>query len=223
MYALGLLGCTDQLVSELIVGVDIAAETTIGEPNDRLGAAVALADTVAVAVPGRETVIDDGVVTEGPSAWVGYLDGELVRGGAEALWIGEAQYEVTGARGYAVGDGEVFVATSTELLSFPAASVRFEGKLTGVAVVEGAPIVRLDSASGCVIRAVDGGAVFDLPCSADGALAADGNALCAGDPEVADDEGAGTVACDDGRRVDGARGDHLGRALGGGYAMGSFN
>lgn len=223
MHALALLACTDRLVSELIVGVDIAADTTIGGPNDRLGASVAIDDVVAVAAPGPGTVIEGGVVTEGPSSWVGYLDGQLVRGGAEALWIGDAEFEATGARAYAVGLDEVFVATAGVLYSYPSGAVLFEGKLTGVAVLDGEPILRLDTAAGCVIRALDSATEFDLPCAAEGALAVEAGALCAGDPQVEDDEGLGVVGCEDGSTWVGERGDHLGRAIGGGYAMGSFN
>lgn len=168
-------------------------------------------------------MLEDGVATEGPSSWVGYLDGELVRGGAEALWIGDDEYAVSGARAYAVGTGEVFVATAGALYSFPSGAVLFEGKLTGVTVLDGAPILRLDSTAGCVIRALDSADGFDLPCAAEGALVTAGDAACAGDPEVDDDEGAGRVSCTDGTSREGERGDHLGRAIGGGYAMGSFN
>ncbi len=223
MHALALLACTDQLVSELIVGVDVAADTTVGGPNDRLGASVALHDVVAVAAPGKGTVIEGGIATDGPSSWVGYVDGQLARGGADALWIGEEEFPVTGARAYAVGTNEVFVATAGTLYSYPSATVFFEGKITGVAVVDGRPVVRLDTAQGCVIRALDTATEYDLPCAAEGALAVENGALCAGDPQVDDDEGAGVVGCDDGATWVGERGDHLGRAIGGGYAMGSFN
>jgi hypothetical protein len=56
-----------------------------------------------------------------------------------------------------------------------------------------------------------------------GALSLEGGVLCSGDPALRDDDGAGRVTCEDGRSAVGAVGDHLGLAIGGGYAAGAFN
>ncbi|MFZ5476333.1 MAG: hypothetical protein ACOZNI_06105, partial [Myxococcota bacterium] len=45
----------------------------------------------------------------------------------------------------------------------------------------------------------------------------------AGDPQLDDDDGAGRVCSEAGDCVEGLAGDHLGAAIGGGFAAGSFN
>jgi hypothetical protein len=64
---------------------------------------------------------------------------------------------------------------------------------------------------------------IDLPAGDGGAVAEWAGVAWAGNPADDEDEGAGRVCAEDGRCVEGEAGDHLGRAIGGGYTVGEFN
>ena len=56
-----------------------------------------------------------------------------------------------------------------------------------------------------------------------GALAFVDGALCSGDPALRVEDAAGEVECEDGTSIVGESGEHLGRAIGGGYVAGGFS
>lgn len=107
--------------------------------------------------------------------------------------------------------------------------IAVDGNIEAFALTIGAVAWRSCGASECAIRVLnlsrppEEAEVVDLPAVSDGALAWDNDSLCASDPQLDLDEGAGFVVCTDGRRVEGLPGDHLGLAMGGGFAIGTFN
>ncbi len=232
MYALALLGCTDPLVVERIIGVDIASVVYEGTENARLGASVAYDGRVAATAPGVGCVELDGEGIPGPSQWVGFVDGEVARAGDGELWLGEARHDAGTARAFAAGDTAVFLGGTAGVWTVPGGPVDIAVAAVEALAVDGSRLAtrsRDAGAGGCRVvlwslaETTPSGEEVSIPCSADGALAFVDGALCAGDPELADDVGTGTVGCDDGRAFRGEPGDHLGRAIGGGYAAGSFN
>lgn len=232
MYALALLACTDPLVSEWVIGVDIAGEVYEGTANARLGASVAFHDVAAAAAPGAGLVVLDGAEQPGPAQWVGFVGGELARAGDGELWVGSQAFDPGPARAFAAGADAVYLGGAGGVWTVPGGAVDIDvSAVDALAVSDSVLATRsLDGEGGAcrVLRWDLGivpptGEVVDLPCSVDGALAFVDGAICAGRPDLDDDRGAGLVACDDGRVVAGEPGDHLGRAVGGGYAAGSFN
>lgn len=231
-------GCTDDLLpGESVVGTDIAAEVTYGEPDDRLGDSLAWNGSVmAAAAPGRPGVLLGGEVVEGPGAWVGYWGEALVRvGPSGATRDGEALGESE-----ALGRASALAASSVGLYYASATAVhRYGGERVAVAGVialaaDETRVVALvcEPAVDCVVEAftpelVPAGPVLvageRLVGGADGILALEAGVVCVGDPELDRDDAGGRVRCEDGRELVGGQGDHVGRGIAAGYAAGVFN
>lgn len=223
-----------------MLGGERAATFTYGAEGDRLGDALASdGGTLAAAAPGRPAVWHDGAWTDGPSAWVGFWRGALVRVGA----------------GDAVVDGGVFDAEQVALLTGAGA---LAASPVGLYALRAGEVVRVDTGArvtvpGAQALAADEARVAVLACPADepcavalydvdlaplaaptaageplpagsgGAVGFDQGVLCAADPELPLDDGTGVVGCEDGRGAVGLPGDHLGGGIGAGHAVGWFN
>ncbi len=235
MYALTFVACAEALVEESIIGVDVAAEWSHGKAGSLYGAAVAAGADVASAAPGAGEVTVAGVVSEGPSDWVGYSGSAVVRGSATgAVEVDDVRVgSVPGARTWAADADGVLVGSSNYLVYFEieAGTVTKTWDMTveglgavglgegrALAVVCGAECVgwswaRADGAEvGEILGAGKGGAIVEI----DGVV-------WAGDPDMEVDDGAGRACSEAGPCVEGLRGDHLGQAFGGGYVVGTFN
>lgn len=234
MYALILLGCAAPLVpGEAVLGVERAAAFTFGGPGDRLGASVsARGDSWLASAPGSGQTWNDGVPRDVPSAWVGWW-GEsevLVNGGGHVTVDGVVRFTVPDATAWAAS-ADVLVVATPDGLHF------LELGLDGgpVVPVEGlvSVAVGVDRALGLVCGPEGcGGYAWSLDGAplgrfADGGLGGavgewDGRAW-AGAPAWDDPEGPGEVCAEDGTCHAGLPGDHLGAAVGGGFAAGTFN
>ena len=223
------LACTEALLDELVVPGDLPAGTTIGVEGSGLGTQVATGGGVVVATaPGVGEVWTDGEVASfGP--------------GTLAPWVGP-----DGPRVGWAGQGIYTLPDADEVQALPA-SRAFGGSEHGYAWATDSEVVRSDgtrwSLAGVRDLAVDEDRVVVVACQ-DGCeaweLDAEGQAslgeageggrvtlleglACFSDPELSHDEGGGVVRCEDGRELRGEPGDHLGRGLGGGYAVGGLN
>ncbi len=226
---LGLGGCADDLLpGETVLGAELPVEAEFGEPDSRLGEVLAARDgRLAAAAPGLPGVWVEGAWSEGNGQWVGWRGEELVRVGIREAVIGEESApELSRGSTFAVSETAVYFATDRELFRQGGGSVAVVG-VQALAASE-TRVVALVCDEGCGLRAWNPEltaevAAPDLPAGEGGALALDGDGLCAGDPELADTRGAGRVACEDGRDAEGVEGEHLGLAIGAGYAAGVFN
>lgn len=226
---IGLLACAAPLIpGEVVLGVDVPATTTLGTEAARLGASVAWFDGSWLAsAPGDERLWRDGNVTDEPAAWVGWWSGETVgvSGAGEVRVDGELRWTVPGATSWAFGPTGILAAGGGRLhrvdrersFEVPGVAAVAWGTERVLAVVcDPACEARAwdldDAPLGAVVSAGEGGAVGEW----------DGVAW-AGDPQWDDDDGPGEVCAEDGGCVAGLPGDHLGGAIGGGYAVGTFN
>lgn len=205
-----------------MIGADVAADWVYGEGGDRLGESVALGAGVVVAAPGAETAWVDGVASPGPAAWVGWSGERLVRVGVdgEVVIDGEAAGTVPNAKVWAIGDAGIVWATKSALGLLDG----WEVPVTGVGAL--AVGTRVLARVGGAVRAwdLDGNELpIELEAGDAGAVAEWDGVAWAGDPADVIADGAGRVCAEDGRCVEGEVGDHLGRAIGGGYAVGEFN
>jgi hypothetical protein len=218
------LGCAAPLLDgELVLGADVAATVTEGGPGARLGATVAWDDGAWVATaPGAREVWRDGDAADAAATAAGWWDGEVVVVDAEGTArIGDAVVaEVPGARLWAIGPNGLAAATSGEVVF---GGVRRD--LAGAtALAWGAE--RLLAVASRRVHAwdLDGNALdVDLAAGEGGAVGEWDGVAWAGDPEDDDDDGAGRVCDERGDCVEGLPGDHLGGAIGGGFAAGTFN
>lgn len=234
------LGCGDDLLSaESVLGVDVPVEATYGGETSELGSSVAWSGSSwAAAAPGAGEVWVDGEVTatgDAPpasAAFVGWMGEALVRAGpGGAVVNGEVLPELSGS---------VFAVSSYGLFAWSEGTLTLNGG--GSAPVAGVQGLTTDTAQ--VLALVCSGACepmgWVLMESLDlvplfgfgeaegaggpgGAIAIDFGAVCVGNPRLDDPDGAGSVTCSDGRHIEGEPGDHLGIAIGGGYAAGTFN
>lgn len=205
-----------------MIGADVAAEWTYGEGGDRLGESVALGPGVAIAAPGAETAWVDGVASAGPASWIGWWGDRFVRIGVDGeVYVDDvAAGEVPNAKVWAVGDAGIVWASKSAMGLLDGWEVEVNG--VGALAVGTRVVARV----GAAVRAwdLDGTEVpIELDAGDGGAVAEWEGVVWAGDPADTIADGAGRVCAEDGRCVDGEPGDHLGRAIGGGYAVGEFN
>ena len=220
MHAITLLGCFVPLVDERVIGVDVPAVERFGGPDSRLGAQVAAHDE-SWAAAGMGCAIVDGVAVEG-LVYAGWWDDALVTADAAGQWWidGVSQPPVVGARRWAAGAAGVAVWDGATVW-FPDGSAVERDAVQALAVGVGA-VHLLDCSDGCSASSWVGGVpVATWAAGAGGAIDEWDGEAWAGDPEP--DDGAGRVCTADGRCVIGEPGDHLGLAVGGGYAGGTFN
>ncbi len=222
-------GCTDDLLpGETVLGAELAVAVEYGEPDSRFGEVLAWREgSLAVAAPGLPAVWLDGEWEPGPALWVGWQGEELVRVGVQEADVAGVDIS-TVARGdwFAASSSSLYFATDTQLHRFDGASVEVAG-IVALAASD-SRVAAIVCGESCAVQTWDADLAASLPAPAlpaglGGALTLEGDLLCSGDPDLATDDAPGRVACEDGREVEGAVGDHLGGAIGGGYAAGSFN
>lgn len=222
-------GCADDLLpGETVLGVELLVEVEYGEADSRLGQVLAAREGhIAAAAPGLPGVWADGEWSEGNGQWVGWRGEALVRVGVREAVIGEvAAPELSRGSVWASSEGAVYFATDRDLHRQGGGSVEVAG-VTALAASD-TRVVAMVCASSCQLRAwsVDLAAELAapaLPAGVGGALSLEGDVLCASDPELDLSRGAGRVACEDGREIEGLPGEHLGASIGGGYTAGVFN
>ncbi|MDP2305300.1 MAG: hypothetical protein Q8P18_04655 [Pseudomonadota bacterium] len=230
MFALVLLGCAAPLLpNEKVLGVEQVAAFTFGGPGDHLGASVAArGERWLASAPGSGRTWRDGEAGDAPSVWVGWL------GESEVLVSGGGRVTVDGVARYTLADATAWAASADALIAATPAGLVFVDQERVV------PVEGLESVALGVDR------VLGLVCGSDGcagyawsfegvslgpyATGGEGGAVgewagqaWAGAPAWDDPEGAGEVCAEDGACLAGLPGDHLGAAIGGGYAAGTFN
>jgi len=233
-FAAAIGGCAaDLLPGEWAVPGEVPARVWTGEPESAFGTAIAVqGERVLVASPGQplSEILGEGAVDR-PAVAV-WFDGE--RGLAGLLDLGVVEVpggslvaSIPGARVYAGEEGFWVAATPEVVLASDGRSWSLPD--TRALAVGGGRILAMACAGEC--------AAYDLgePGAAEGEAAALGRSAEGGqvalwegeawwsDPELALDDGAGVVWSESGAEVRGLAGDHLGRAIGGGYAVGALN
>ncbi|MDP2313000.1 MAG: hypothetical protein Q8P41_08850 [Pseudomonadota bacterium] len=230
MYALALLGCAAPLLpGEVVLGVEHPATFTYGAPGDHLGASVAgQGGRWLASAPGAGQTWRDGVAVDAASVWVGWW-GErevFVSGGGRVSVDGEARWTVLDATAWAASADGIVAATPTGVrLVDRERTVPTEGlsavalgaeRILGLVCVGGSCVGQawtLDGVDvGLYAHGGEGGAVGEWA-----------GVAWAGAPRWDEPEAPGEVCAEDGTCRAGLPGDHLGAAIGGGYAAGSFN
>lgn len=224
MYALALAGCVAPLVDERVIEADVVSERVTGPVDSRLGADVAVGpgDAWGASAPGVDAVLVDDTWAEGPS-WVGWAGTERVEAARDGRWWrdGAEQPPVEGARRWAAGPAGV-VAWDGVALRLDGGD-RAVGEVAALAVGE-VRVYAIVCASACEAVAWEGAEeVARWPAGQGGAVGEWDGRGWAGDPEDGLTEGAGRACAEDGACVAGEPGDHLGGAIGGGYAAGVYN
>ena len=221
--------CTAPLHDELVVPGDVAAETWIGEEGSGLGTQVATGGGVVVATaPGTGEVWTDGELSSfGPgtfAVWVG-ADGPRLGWAGRGIYTlpdGEEVHALPAARAFAGSVDGYAWATEVEVVSSRGERWELAG-VRDLAVAEDR-VVAVACDGGCEAWQLDASGLALLgPAGEGGRVTLHQSVACYSDPELSDDGGGGVVRCEDGREVRGEPGDHLGRALGGGYAAGGLN
>ncbi len=224
------LACGPLLVDEFVVPGDVAAETTLGEEGSGFGTRVATWNgEVLVTAPSRGEVtwIGHSALTLG----AGSLDPWFAADGARVGWGGHGIYSVPDGTQVAdlpaskafAGDLDAHVwATDDAVIHVDGRSWSL-GSVRDLAL-DGTRLIALSCEDGCrAVELVDDGLVELGAAGQGGRVALMDGLACFSDPQTGSDDGQGVVRCEDGLVLEGARGDHLGRALGGGYAAGGLN
>lgn len=229
MHALILAGCAaDLLPGEVVLGAEHPATFTYGPPNARLGAAVAWdGEGWSAAAPGEGTTWRNGESVDEPSIWVGWTGEAGVRVDADGqVWVeGEARWTAPGATAWAAGPEGVLAAGAGRLRHLDAGLDLSAPGIGRVAWGEGR-ILAVTCDPDCAARAwdLDGVELGEVaPAGLGGDVGEWGGLAWAGDPESGVDDGAGRVCAEDGGCLAGEPGDHLGIAIGGGFAAGTYN
>ena len=229
-----LLGCSaDLLPGESVLGVDVPMSVVLGEDGSELGSIVAWNGAAwAAAAPGAGEIWVDGEASGGdePFAWVGWWGDRLARGGQAGVGVEGSDLPLLPGSLFAASAGGVFAWSDDEIRAWEGASAVLTG-VVALAADESRVAARV-----CEDECSVTSASLDLVewqrasfsgestiGGLGGAVAFDNGAICVGDPELDLPDGAGSVSCDDGRLIEGETGDHLGQAIGGGFAAGTFN
>lgn len=225
-----LSGCGDDLLpGELVLGVEVPATVTYGDAESRFGAALAWNGVaLAVAAPGAGEVTVGADTSGGPANLVAWVGTELVRVGAGAATVGEADApELAGAAAIVAFDDALYFGDDSGVGRLGGWRVSLPG-VRAVAADDERVLV-LACAETCQVAALstDSGAPLELEEALGGgeggAVSLAAGLACAGDPDLDDPDGAGRVSCEGGLQVEGAPGEHLGQAIGAGYAAGTFD
>jgi hypothetical protein len=232
--ALTPMACTrDLLPGELVVGTDVAATRWEGAPGERFGASVAGDSNggwaTAAGVPELRALSATATDTGIGAVWVGTGAGHVYAAAVDGRWWAD-DVEQTGVGAGAIWGagpaGVVYATAAGWTLPESGVSVSVDG-ITAITVGE----QRVLAIAGGGVRAwqIDGTAL-DIELEPNVLQAGDGGAITEwagvawwGSPDDGTDDGAGVVCSELGACIGGGPGDHLGRALGGGYAAGTFN
>jgi len=231
IVAVAAMGCaTELLPGEQVLGVDVPVQTWWGTEASRLGDRVAWSGTAAAATaPTAHELWQEGEAGAADATALAWAGDTLVWAGPSGGGVGdEARADLAGVRAMAGFDGAVALAGRDGValldgVTFSAAPA------DAVAVDDDRVAARVCADEGaCTLRTwaratgEDLGAV-DLPAGDGGALAFVDGALCSGDPALKVEDAGGEVECEDGISILGESGEHLGRAIGGGYVAGGFS
>ncbi len=225
-----LIGCTGALLpGERVLGDEVPASVIEGEAGSGFGSSVA----IGVNADGEVTVLigapDIGqVMTVSASGEPGWrLSGEGAGFGTRVGWVGTHPWAWDPGRGLywlewflpdeasTPGDTAVDVCADSEVL------IR-DGRGETVACGEDGFIATRCEGAVCAVEAL-GSDLDGEETSAGSAVGFWGDTACYGDARVESDEARGDVRCEDGTKVSGEPGDHLGLAIGGGRVAGLFN
>lgn len=176
--------------------------------------------------PGENASLQDGDLAAGPSDFVGATRGALVRAEADGeIWLdGASLGRFPGARAWAAGDAGIVVGTESTLSLVGAWAAEVPG--LGAVGIGAGRVLAVVCEERCVARGwgLDGRELGDLAAAGAGGAVGEWEGIAwAGDPDESTPDAPGAVCAEDGRCVEGLAGDHLGSALGGGYAAGAFN
>jgi len=206
------VGCQDLTPGEWVLGDEIAAIVMTGQAGY-----------------GRSVAVQDERILVGDALHMGsWTDGLTRIGGAKARRVGFVGTEPwVWLSSQTVAWGEelqetmgVGVATSVDRCP-DGTFVLTDGVGESVACSTQGVLRTRCTDERCVVQ-IDGGPILD-EVSPGGAVAWQDGRACWGDPQLANEEATGRVACDDGLEQFGLIGDHLGLSIGGGRAAGRFN
>lgn len=231
LLAVAATGCTTELLpGELVLGVDVPVQAWWGTEASRLGDRVAWSGSVAAATaPTAHELWVEGEAGAADATVLAWAGDTLVWAGPSGGGVGvEARPDLAGVRAMAGYDGAVALARpgGVELLD----GVTFSTQPADAVALDDARVAARTCAHDgtCVVRTWDRVAGADLgeadvPAGDGGALAFEDGALCSGDPALKVEDAGGEVGCEDGTTIVGEAGEHLGRAIGGGYVAGGFS
>lgn len=229
MLALLLGGCTAALVpGEVVLPGDRAVELRVGPPGSETGATVDWRDGRLLATAGATGVLllGEGAVAA-DARWAGWWGPSVVV--ADSFGVvsvdGVPTWEVPEAVAFAAGEAGVVAADADSLyLLHSGRRVRVTG-LTALAVGEERVLgLRCDEACEALAWTLSGDPLGAWGEGGEGGAVAEWHGVAwVSDPMDADPDGRGVVRSEEGEALEGEPGDHLGVALGGGYAAGVFN
>ncbi len=231
LLAVAATGCTTELLpGELVLGVDVPVQTWWGTEASRLGDRVAWSGTAAAATaPTAHELWVEGEAGAADATALAWAGDTLVWAGPSGGGVGdEARADLAGVRAMAGFDGAVALAGRDGVALLD--GVGFSTKAADAVALDDTRVAARACADdgACTLRTWDrvSGADLgeaDLPAGDGGALAFVDGALCSGDPALRVEDAAGEVECEDGTSIVGESGEHLGRAIGGGYVAGGFS
>jgi hypothetical protein len=215
------------LIEELVLPGDVPVEATYGPPYSGLGDSVGWAGGVVAAAPEGGLLLAGGEMVANDAQWAGAWASRVVHVDATGLVHvdGVPTWEAYESTVFAAGEGGVVASDGERLyLLDRGRSVSLHGI---VALGVGAErVVGVVCGERCVGEAWSffGVSLGELAEAGEGGAAAEWQGIAwFGDPDEDDPDGRGRVRSEDGRELLGEPGDHLGMAIGGGYAAGGFN
>ncbi len=231
-----LCGCTAPLIDEPVLGHDVAVTWHEGAPGDLLGSSVAWEDGRLIAsAPGpcEVEVVEEAAVggaaerRAGPCSWVGWWEGQAVQAGAMEMSVDREPFKAPrGMVAWAAGESGLYVATGERLIRLDAPwSVAVRG-VRSLAAGTGRVLAVVCEDHRCEGRAwtaegADLGVIVEA--GERGSIAEWEGVAWAGAPDWWTPGARGRVCSEEGSCFEGEEGDHLGRAIGGGYTAGMFN
>lgn len=229
MYALSLsVGCAELIPGEEVLGRDVPAAFTLGGARSALGSRIAWNEQAWLATaPTAGETWTGGVAEATPALDVGWWGDRAVirRENGEIAVDGEGMWTLEGSGPWAVGPAGVAVANGRGILLLDR-SITVE--IQGVAALAWGDerLLAMVCDPACEGRAwsLDGAPLGAFAAGGeDGAVGEWSGRAWAGDPRWDDPDAAGAVRAEDGTEIVGLAGDHLGGAIGGGHAVGTFN
>ena len=211
------------------MGQDIAATFSYGSENARYGASVAWSEEgLLVGAPGERVARLDGEVLEGPYEWVGWSDGRLIQADGTYFWVDRAlAYTLDGAIAWGAGPAGLYAATHEGLVRLDDPWVVGQRGIQSIYAGENrvlAVICDPPQSCGAFAFTPEGKALGEIgEAGAEGAILEVDGVAWAGAPDWDHGEAPGRVCSENGNCIQGLPGDHLGRSLAPGFAVGMFN
>lgn len=207
---------------------EVATTLRYGPPASELGASVAWqAGVVLATAPGTGTLtLGDGTVPV-DAVYVGWWGPHVVYATAEGVGYvdGEPLWLVPDATAWAAGEAGVVATDGRRLFLLDQHRVIEAPRITTLAM--GATrILGLVCADRCEGHTwtLEGEALGRFADGGEGGGIGEWDGVAwVGDPQRETPDGAGMLSAETGEHIRGEPGDHLGGAIGGGYAVGTFN